>query len=224
MKKLQISKLLGTAAVMLLCITGCYSGYTPQTPQTTEQLSVYFPEETPITTAETEEIQKDTTPFSETVTESEEETTFTEEAAGEISPEAEDVTSEDSKPYPDDIADTEPEETPAPVSGVEKDSSYTTPEDVAEYIHTFGTLPDNFITKKQAQKLGWEGGDLWRYADGKSIGGDRVGNYVGILPDDDYHECDVNYNGGKRGAERIVYSDSAIYYTNDHYKTFEQLY
>ncbi len=109
-------------------------------------------------------------------------------------------------------------------SGVEKDGSYTTPEDVAEYIYTFGTLPGNFITKKQAQKLGWEGGDLWRYADGKSIGGDRFGNYEGILPDDDYRECDVNYKGGKRGAERIVFSDTAIYYTNDHYKTFTQLY
>lgn len=113
-----------------------------------------------------------------------------------------------------------------PVSkvSVEKDGSYTSPEDVAEYIHTFGTLPRNFITKKQAQKLGWSGGDLWRYADGKSIGGSRFGNYQGILPEDDYKECDVNYKGGSRGAERLVYSDSAIYYTSDHYETFTQLY
>lgn len=112
----------------------------------------------------------------------------------------------------------------APKVGVEKDGSYTSPEDVAEYIHTFGTLPKNFITKKQAQKLGWQGGDLWKYADGKSIGGDRFGNYEGILPEDSYKECDVNYSGGKRGAERLIYSKTAVYYTADHYKTFEKLY
>lgn len=110
------------------------------------------------------------------------------------------------------------------VSGVEKDGSYTSPEDVAEYIHTFGTLPGNFITKKELKKLGWSGGDVYRYADGKSIGGDRYGNYEGLLPDGSYKECDVNYSGGKRGAERLVFSDDAIYYTDDHYNTFTQLY
>ncbi|MBQ5311561.1 MAG: ribonuclease, partial [Oscillospiraceae bacterium] len=106
----------------------------------------------------------------------------------------------------------------------EKDGSYTTPEDVAEYIHTFGTLPGNFITKKELKKLGWSGGDVYAYADGKSIGGDHYGNYEGILPEGSYKECDVNYSGGKRGAERLVFSDDAIYYTNDHYQTFTQLY
>lgn len=120
------------------------------------------------------------------------------------------------------------DETLPPSPELERDGSYTTPQDVADYIHTFGTLPGNFITKKQAQKLGWESsaGNLWDVAPGKSIGGDKFGNYEGILPDTtSYHECDVNYDGGFRDAERIIYGDDgSIYYTNDHYKTFTQLY
>ena len=121
-------------------------------------------------------------------------------------------------------------ETTAEKLSVEKDGSYTTPEDVAEYIHTFGTLPNNFITKSEAKALGWDNkkGNLWDVAEGKSIGGDRFGNYEGLLPEEKgrkYTECDVNYNGGYRGSERIIFSnDGLIYYTNDHYKTFTQLY
>ena len=113
---------------------------------------------------------------------------------------------------------------------VEKDGRYTTPEDVAEYIHTFGTLPSNFITKKEAQQLGWDNkkGNLWDVTDQMSIGGDYFGNYEGLLPEADgrkYTECDVNYEGGYRGGERIVFSnDGLIFYTNDHYETFTQLY
>lgn len=113
---------------------------------------------------------------------------------------------------------------------VEKDGSYTNPEDVAEYIHTFGTLPKNFITKDEAKALGWDNkkGNLWDIAEGKSIGGDYFGNYEGLLPKAKgrkYTECDVNYEGGYRGSERIIFSnDGLIYYTNDHYQTFTQLY
>lgn len=108
--------------------------------------------------------------------------------------------------------------------------SYTTPENVAEYIHTFGTLPCNFITKDDAIALGWDKskGNLWEVADGMSIGGDRFGNFEGLLPDSEgryWTECDVNYQGGFRGAERIIFSnDGLIFYTNDHYQTFKQLY
>ena len=121
-------------------------------------------------------------------------------------------------------------ETTAEKISVEKNGSYTTPEDVAEYIHTFGTLPKNFITKSEAKALGWDSskGNLWDVAEGKSIGGDYFGNYEGLLPGANgrkYTECDVNYSGGYRGSERIIFSnDGLIYYTNDHYKTFTQLY
>ena len=112
---------------------------------------------------------------------------------------------------------------------IEEDGTYTTKEDVARYIHTYGHLPDNFITKKQAQALGWEGGTLEPYAPGKCIGGSRFGNYEGILPEKDgrtYTECDIDTLGAeKRGGKRIVFSnDGLIYYTEDHYETFEPLY
>ncbi len=110
---------------------------------------------------------------------------------------------------------------------IDEDGSYTTKEDVAVYIHTYGKLPSNFITKKQAGKLGWSGGSLEEYAPGKCIGGDRFGNYEGLLPEDkEYHECDIGTLGKKkRGAKRIIYSDDGyIYYTEDHYESFELLY
>lgn len=119
------------------------------------------------------------------------------------------------------------EPTTEPLPAIQKNGTYTSPEDVAAYIHTFSTLPSNFITKKEAQALGWVStlGNLWDVAPGKSIGGDYFGNYEKLLPDGNYHECDVNYAGGYRGAERLVYStDGRIYYTNDHYATFTQLY
>ena len=111
---------------------------------------------------------------------------------------------------------------------LDADGYYTTPEDVALYIHLYGELPGNFITKREAQELGWDSkeGNLWEVADGMSIGGDRFGNREGLLPEDEeYTECDVNYNGGFRGSERLGFSDDGdIYYTADHYETFEQLY
>lgn len=108
-----------------------------------------------------------------------------------------------------------------------EDGSYTTKEDVALYLHLYGHLPDNFITKKEAQALGWEGGSLEPYAPGKCIGGSRFGNYEGLLPEDrDYYECDIDTLGASsRGAKRIVYSeDGLIYYTDDHYESFTLLY
>ena len=113
-----------------------------------------------------------------------------------------------------------------PGQAIEEDGSYTTKEDVALYIHTYGKLPPNFITKKAAQKLGWEGGSLEPYAPGKCIGGNYFGNYEGILPEGNYKECDIDTLGKKsRGAKRIIYSDDGrIYYTEDHYKSFTQLY
>ncbi len=103
---------------------------------------------------------------------------------------------------------------------------YDQKDDVALYLVTYHHLPSNYITKKQAQKLGWEGGKLEEYAPGCSIGGDYFGNYEGLLPDDvEYHECDIDATGRKRGVKRIIYSeDWKIYYTDDHYDSFEQLY
>ena len=115
-------------------------------------------------------------------------------------------------------------QTPEAVS-VTEDGQYDTRDEVAAYLTAYGRLPSNYITKKQAQALGWEGGSLEPYAPGCSIGGDRFGNYEGALPDGSYHECDLNTRGAdKRGAERLVYADDGrIYYTADHYETFEEI-
>ena len=121
------------------------------------------------------------------------------------------------------------DETDAADVAITEDGTYTSKDEVALYIHTYGHLPDNFITKKEAEKLGWQGGSLEPYAPGKSIGGSRFGNYEGLLPEKDgrtYTECDIDTLGAsRRGAKRIVFSnDGLIYYTGDHYETFELLY
>ncbi len=111
----------------------------------------------------------------------------------------------------------------------DENGSYTSKDDVALYIHVYGKLPNNFITKKDAEKLGWSGGSLERVAPGKSIGGSYFGNYEGLLPEKKgrtYTECDIDTAGkSSRGAKRIVFSnDGLIYYTDDHYETFTLLY
>ncbi|MBQ3379256.1 MAG: ribonuclease [Clostridia bacterium] len=121
----------------------------------------------------------------------------------------------------------QPEEQMEPL--IDENGSYTHAEDVALYIHTYGRLPSNFITKKEARALGWSGGRLEKYATGMCIGGDRFGNYEGLLPDKKgrtYTECDIDTLGAKsRGAKRIVFSnDGLIYYTEDHYESFTLLY
>jgi guanyl-specific ribonuclease Sa len=121
----------------------------------------------------------------------------------------------------------EPENAPETEAAIDPLGSYTSKEDVALYIHLYGELPMNFMTKKHAKALGWEGGSLEPVAPGMSIGGDYFGNYEGLLPEDrEYTECDIDTRGkDSRGAKRIVFSDDGlIYYTEDHYKTFELLY
>lgn len=117
-------------------------------------------------------------------------------------------------------------ETPA----IEEDGHYTSKDEVALYIHTYGRLPGNYIRKNDAMDLGWDAskGNLWDVTDEMSIGGDRFGNREGLLPDEggrQWYEADIDYEGGYRNALRIVYSnDGLIYYTDDHYESFEKLY
>ena len=110
------------------------------------------------------------------------------------------------------------------------DKPLTDPQDIADYIFLYGKLPPNFITKKQAQNLGWD--SSWNYvsdvAPGKSIGGDRFGNYEGLLPEKkgrQWYEADCYYTKGKRNAHRILFSnDGLVYYTDDHYESFTQMF
>ena len=189
----------------------------------------------------------------ETVTESETEETegSTEETTEAESPETEPA-SETPAPTTE-IAEKTAKETPAPTTEettvettagntepdnavtengitVTEDGEYTDKDHVALYLHAFGKLPSNYITKEEAEDLGWVSslGNLWKVAPGKSIGGSHFGNYEKLLPTKKgrkYYECDIDYKGKSRGAKRIIYSnDGLIFYTEDHYESFEQLY
>lgn len=124
-----------------------------------------------------------------------------------------------------DVSETEEDELT-----VSEDGEYTSKEEVALYIHLYNHLPSNYITKNEAKELGWVSseGNLNKVAPGKSIGGDKFGNREGLLPDKKgrvYYECDIDYVKGSRNGKRIVFSnDGLIYYTEDHYETYELLY
>ena len=113
---------------------------------------------------------------------------------------------------------------------ISEDGVYTSRDDVAAYLWLYGHLPANFLTKNEARELGWDSslGNLDEVAPGMSIGGDRFGNREGLLPaapGRQYYECDIDYDGGFRNGKRIVWSnDGLIYYTEDHYNSFELLY
>ncbi len=101
---------------------------------------------------------------------------------------------------------------------------------LADYIFEHGELPDYFVTKKQAQAMGWDSYTNYvsDVAPGMSIGGDYFGNYEQKLPvvkGRKYYEADCFYQGGKRNAYRIIYStDGHVWYTGDHYNTFTELF
>ena len=117
--------------------------------------------------------------------------------------------------------------TPSSTDVIDENGIYDQKDDVALYLITYEHLPSNYMTKDEARKYGWEGGALSQVIEDKCIGGDVFGNYEGILPEEDtYYECDIDTLGKtSRGAERIVWSDDFyVYYTEDHYETFELLY
>ncbi len=206
MKKKIISLILAMSAAGLLC--GC----------TQEEVDLFF--DTVSVVDEALNSPTEITTEAETEAETEPEITIETEAATE--PETDAPTEAETEEITETQAETGIDE-----SDIVWGESYTAPEDVAEYIYLYGELPENFITKKEAGNLGWESseGNLWEVAPGMSIGGDYFGNYEGLLPDGKYRECDVNYDGGYRGAERIIYGeDGSVWYTDDHYESFTQLY
>ena len=121
-------------------------------------------------------------------------------------------------------------ETVTEAAAISEFGTYSSRDEVAEYLHRYGHLPSNYLTKKEAQDLGWVAnkGNLWEVAPGMSIGGDRFGNREGLLPKSSgrtYYECDIDFDGSYRNAKRIIYSnDGLIYYTEDHYESFQLLY
>jgi len=210
------------AALTLFSLTACGVGAEPaQAPDRTqyEDVLIDLPvAESPEDTEEPEKSAPEEAPPEEP-----------EEAAPEETPPEEPEETAPEETPPEEPEETAPEETPPEEALLPEDGVYTTKEDVALYIHTYGHLPDNFITKKKAQDLGWPGGALTPYAPGMCIGGSRFGNYEGLLPEAEgrfYTECDIDTLGARsRGAKRIVFSnDGLIYYTEDHYESFELLY
>ena len=129
-------------------------------------------------------------------------------------------------PAPATVPGTVPAMTPTP----EPEGPITDPQSIADYLFAHGELPDNFLTKQEARELGWDSSRNYvsDVAPGMSIGGDRFGNYEGRLPEvkgRKYYEADCWYTGGKRNAYRIIYSnDGHVWYTEDHYQTFTELF
>ena len=143
-------------------------------------------------------------------------------------PVAEDIPIAD-LPLVDTAEDAEAEAPTEDAPQLDENGTYDSRDDVALYLHLYGALPQNFITKRRARDLGWSGGSVEIYAPGCCIGGDRFGNYEGLLPEAagrTYYECDIDTLGASsRGAKRIIYSsDGLIYYTEDHYASFTLLY
>ncbi len=115
-------------------------------------------------------------------------------------------------------------------NNLDKNGYYTNVNDVAAYINEYNKLPNNYITKNVAKDLGWlpSENNLWQVSHKKSIGGDKFYNREKLLPQKTgriYYEADIDYNGKKRNAKRVVFSnDGLIFYTKDHYDTFTKLY
>lgn len=218
--KKHLRLLLSLLAMSVFLLTGC----SPEVEElATDMLTAIAESEYEEATQELPQEDTDLTILKETSTEDTtvpEETTDTQETIVEetpdISPEEPVVNESEILAEEDDVID--------------ENGTYTSKEEVAAYLHEYGHLPSNFITKKEAKKLGWVSneGNLDEVAPGMSIGGDYFGNYEGILPETkgrDYYECDIDFDGTYRNAKRIVFSnDGLIYYTEDHYETFELLY
>lgn len=127
---------------------------------------------------------------------------------------------------PQTTVQTQPSETD---TALDEEGTYDSKEDVALYIHQYGKLPQNFMTKSEAKAQGWRGGALSNTLPGKCIGGDIFQNREGLLPKKEgrqYYECDIGtLSTTSRGALRIVFSnDGLVYYTSNHYESFELLY
>lgn len=107
----------------------------------------------------------------------------------------------------------------------EEGEFYYDVENVVLYLELYHELPLNYITKKEAEKRGWQGGSVEDYVEDAAIGGDHFGNYEGLLPEDDYKECDIDtYHYKNRGSRRLIYTDDGkYYYTKNHYESFAEV-
>ncbi len=96
------------------------------------------------------------------------------------------------------------------------------------YLTYQQTLPDNYMSMKEARKLGWNAkeGNLDVVAPGKMLYGDHQNRYGKLpsAPGRSWYEADINYSGGYRNHDRILFSsDGLIFVTYDHYKTYYEI-
>lgn len=97
------------------------------------------------------------------------------------------------------------------------------------WLSVYKKLPPNYISEEEAKEMGWKNfsGNLDKVAPGRMIGGNVFENRKGPLPAAPgrvWYEADINYSGGYRGTERILYSnDGLLFASYDHYATFVEL-
>ncbi len=229
-----MKRIITRSAALLLCLlmiftaAACAKRYEPAKPET-EYTGLEIITASPETTgAETTAAVPETEPDTASPPDTEEPETTSPETTNPETTKPETTVPETTKPETTKPETTVPE-TEAPK--IDENGTYTSKDDVALYIHTYGKLPKNFITKAKAQAAGWDGGglDSVKSLYGKCIGGDTFGNYEKHLPTKSgrkYYECDIDTLHAKaRGVKRIVFSnDGLIYYTDDHYQSFTRLY
>ena len=97
------------------------------------------------------------------------------------------------------------------------------------YLYHLGRLPDYYVDKQTAQQSDWQTTKkkLSSVLPGKMLGGDVFANSAAKLPSAPgrvWYEADINYSGGKRNRQRILYSnDGLMFATYDHYQTLYEI-
>ena len=218
-KPMKKKRILGIRLVLLmLFVTACGSsqGITAGTTQESEASAQIY--ESEVQEVESELQANDSEISGEEVEEDKTETQNEPDAQGEAEPEIQEETS-DTEDFQKDTANDN-----IPTYG----NNYYDVANVVLYLEVYNELPPNYITKSEAQALGWEGGSVEKYKEGAAIGGDTFGNREGLLPAADgrkYTECDIDTHGySSRGSRRLVFSNDGLYfYTSNHYESFSEV-
>ena len=218
-KPMKKKRILGIRLVLLmLFVTACGSsqGITAGTTQESEARAQIY--ESEVQEVESELQANDSEISGEEVEEDKTETQNEPDAQGEAEPEIQEETS-DTEDFQKDTANDN-----IPTYG----NNYYDVANVVLYLEVYNELPPNYITKSEAQALGWEGGSVEKYKEGAAIGGDTFGNREGLLPAADgrkYTECDIDTHGySSRGSRRLVFSNDGLYfYTSNHYESFSEV-
>lgn len=218
-KPMKKKRILGIWLVLLmLFMTACGSsqGITAGTTQESEASAQIY--ESEVQEVESELQANDSEISGEEVEEDKTETQNEPDAQGEAEPEIQEETS-DTEDFQKDTANDN-----IPTYG----NNYYDVVNVVLYLDVYNELPPNYITKSEAQALGWEGGSVERYKEGAAIGGDHFGNREGLLPAANgrkYTECDIDTHGySSRGSRRLVFSNDGLYfYTSNHYESFSEV-